>query len=153
MLARRTATLAAAALGLGLLAGCERPLPEVGAYADGEFFQAGAALWCFEGQAYLAAGSCREEDESPTRVDVRNGAMVMIEVPQQVKERGWFVRIVDGQTVVPGPVQKDKSVFRISPSFPEKGTIELQVVALPEGPGMGETSGFWEFTLVDADVS
>jgi hypothetical protein len=154
MLARRTAALAAAVLGLGLLAGCEKPLPEVGAFAGGKFTQAKASLWCFEGEAYLAAGDCRENKQRPTKVKVRPGAPVAVEVPADVKERGWFVRVVDGQNqVAAGPIQKDKSYFTLAADFQRGNTMQIQVVALPPGPGKGETSGFWEFALVNADAS
>lgn len=153
MLLRRTAALAAAALALGFLAGCEKPVPEVGALAGGEFSQATASLWCFDGQAYLAAGDCRENKQQPTRVKVRPGAPVAIEVPHDVKDRGWFVRVVDGQNqVAAGPIQKDKSYFTLAADFQQGNTMQIQVVALPPGPGKGETSGFWEFALVNADA-
>lgn len=154
MLSRRIAALAAAALGLGLLTGCEKPLPEVGVLADGEFKHATASLWCFEGQAYLAAGDCRENSHTPEKVLVRPGAAVAVEVPKAVKERGWFVRVVDGQNQVgAGPIQKDKTYFTLAADFQRGNTMQIQVVAIPQGPNQGETSGFWEFSLVNADAA
>jgi hypothetical protein len=154
MLARRTSALVAAVLSLGLLAGCEKPAPEVGALASGDFHLAHASLWCFEGQAYRNAGDCREDKQTPTKLSVRPGAPVAIEVPHDVKERGWFVRVVDGQNeVAAGPIQKDKSYFTLSADFQRGNTMNIQVVALPQGAGQGETSGFWEFALVNADAS
>jgi hypothetical protein len=148
------ATLATAVLGLGLLTGCEKPLPEVGALAGGEFAKTTATLWCFEGQAYTAAGKCRENKHTPTRLKVRPGAPVAVEVPADVKDRGWFVRIVDGKNqVAAGPIQKDKTYFTLAADFQQGNTMSIQVVALPQGPGEGETSGFWEFALVNADAS
>jgi hypothetical protein len=144
-------TVATAAFAVGTLAGCERPVPEVGAFSSGEFVQASASLWCFEGEAYTAPGACRETKESPALVKTQQGAAVAIEVPKVVKERGWFVRVVRGDEVVPGPIQKNKSFFRLAAEFPQGGsTMRIQVVALPQGANQGETSGVWEFSLVNA---
>jgi hypothetical protein len=148
------ATAAAGVLALGSLAGCEKPLPEVGALAGGEFAHATASLWCFEGDAYLAAGDCRENKQSPTRLTVRPGAPVAVEVPKVVRERGWFVRVVDAEDkVAAGPIQKDRSYFTLAADFQQGNTMQIQVVALPQGPNQGETSGFWEFSLLNADAS
>ena len=148
------ASLAAAALSLGALAGCEKPVPEVGALAGGEFAQAEASLFCFEGEAYRQVGDCREHRRTPTKLSVRPGAAVAVEVPKVVKDRGWFVRVVDGASKVgAGPIQKDKSYFTLAADFSQGNTMQIQVVALPDGPGKGETSGFWEFALINADAS
>jgi hypothetical protein len=154
MTSRRLLAAALAALGLGLLAGCQKPLPEVGAFADNEYARATASLWCFEGQAYTAPGACRENPHARTEVKVRPGGPVGVEVPAEVRERGWFVRVVDGKNqVAAGPIQKDKSYFRLSADFARGNTMTVQIVALPQGTNQGETSGVWEFELVNADAS
>lgn len=148
------ATLATAVLGLALLTGCEKPVPEVGALAGGKFATTSATLWCFEGQAYTASGECHENKHTPKRLKVRPGGAVAVEVPHDVKDRGWFVRIVDGKNqVAAGPIQQDKTYFTLAADFQQGNTMQIQVVALPQGPNEGETSGFWEFALVNADAS
>lgn len=156
MISRRPAVaMAAAALGLGLLAGCEKPTPEVSANSGGDFVQAEATLYCFEGQVYATGGhTCREEVQSPPSLTVRPGEQVAIEVPKDIRERGWFVRIVTGdQKVSPGPIQKDRTYFTFSADFSSGNALGVQVVALPASPNAGEISGVWEISLLNGDAS
>jgi hypothetical protein len=87
---------------------------------------------------------------------VHAGAPVAIEVPQEVRDRGWYVRVVDtkGQ-VLPSHIQHDKSYFRLSADFGGTTRMKLQVVALPasDNAASGQPSGVWEFNLVNADAS
>lgn len=150
---RRAAGAAAAILAALALTGCQKPVPEVTALADGAFVQIPASVFCFGGQKYTGPGSCREAKVTRT-VTVRPSSPVSLEVPQEVRQHGWYVRLVgqNGQ-VTPGPIQKDSSYFKLSADFGQANTLDLQVVALPAGDAAsGQPSGIWELHLRNRDV-
>jgi hypothetical protein len=154
MLTRRRAGATAALLAALALTGCQKPVPEVTALADGEFVQIPASMFCFDGARYTGPGSCREA-KSAQSVTVRPGSPVSVEVPQEIREHGWYVRVVgaNGQ-ITPGPIQKDSSYFKLSADFGQASVLNLQVVALPSGTvGDGQPSGIWELHLRNRDAS
>lgn len=149
------ASISLLSLGLGVLAGCTKPTPAINIVSSGHYQSTDALVWCFNGQHFTGPGSCAEHSAHQPRLKVRAGDQVSVEVPQEVRKRGWYVAVaVSGAggkaQYQRGPIQKDHSYFSFTvPQFPHSQTMTVQVVAVGDGK---QNSGIWQFYLLNKEV-
>jgi hypothetical protein len=148
----RRRLLAAVSAGVAALAltGCERPAPIVTVVSGTNSEWKEADVWCFEGQSF-EAGDCAQRAEGPTRLDVKPGEQVGVDVSKSVVERGWVVELSspDGQQEPQqSQVFEDQHYFAFTaPSAGPQG-LRLTVRAVGEQGESGPPSGVWTFDLV-----
>ncbi len=152
----RLLALAAALLGLALIAGCDKPVPSISIVSAGKYQHTAAVVWCFDGQRFDGPGSCTQRTSSQPRLQVRGGEQLSVEVPQEVRKRGWYVAVAIGRDAKNkeqyqrGPIQHDHSYFSFTvPRFPSSNTMTVQVIAVGDN---NTNSGIWQFFLINKDV-
>lgn len=171
---RRLLALALAVVAVVALAGCQQPAPKIRLLAGGDYFDAGARVWCFPGQRFTGPGSCAERTPDSPRLTVAQGQQIGVEVPREVAKRGWYVSIAvaagdataggtgteknsgaENNSAEPqfqrGAVQRDNSYFSFTvPNFGGNNAISVQVIALGSGD---RNSGLWQFILLNRDAA
>ena len=145
---RRLLAAASATFALAALTSCEKPAPIVTVVAGGESKYTEAAAFCFEEGQTLDSGQCAQRAEGVTRLSVRPGERVGIDVDKELVERGWQLEIADPQD--PQRTQAsavlDKHYFPFTAPGIEPGrTLMLTVRTVDES---GAPSGEWLFELV-----
>ena len=148
---RRLLAASSTALALAALTGCEKPAPLVTLVSGGQSVYKEANLYCFEEGATLEGGECAERAQGATRLEVRQGETVGIDVGKDLVERGWRVQLGDSETpeqVQASDVLEDQHYFTFTaPPVPAEGT-PLTVVTVDEDDA---TTGEWLFQLVPKD--
>jgi len=132
----RAAVLGAGALGMVLLAGCEKPAPGVTIVSQGKSVRAEAARYTF-------GGKVKTYSRPNVSLSVREGAVLGIDVDKQTTQAGWAVKVGDQQLT---DVLKDKHHTTVT--VPPLGTSGAATLVIGEVPRAGgEASGLWIFTL------
>ena len=148
---RRLLAACSATLALGTLTGCEKPAPLVTLVSGGQSVYTEANLYCFADAQTVESGECAERAQGATRLEVRQGETVGVDVGKDLVERGWRVQL--GSSENPDQVQasgvlEDQHYFSFTaPPVPAEGT-PLTVVTVDEDDA---TTGEWLFELVPAD--
>lgn len=129
------------------LTACEKPAPIVTVVSGGRTVHAEAGTWCFEGQS-TAKGNCATRHEGTTRLAVRGGDTVGVDVDKDLAERGWYIELAEpggaqGSEQRSEP-QTDHYFTFTAPNLPTGSSLVLTVRALDGADG---TSGEFRFTL------
>ena len=150
---RRRLLAAAPAVGVLLaLSACEKPAPIVTVVSGGESVYAEANTWCFEGQS---PPDCATRHEGTTRLSVRGGERVGVDVDKELADRGWYLELSDPsspeQAAEPqrSEVQDGHYFTFTAPNLRAGSELLLTVRAVGEGedPATAEPTGEWTFTL------
>jgi hypothetical protein len=147
---RRLLAAASATFALAALTGCEKPAPIVTVVSGGESVHTEAAIFCFDESDTIESDSCSQRATEPTRLAVRGGDRIGIDVDKEVVERGWVLELTD-----PENPQGNQSSDLISkhyfpftaPGIPSEKVLLLTVRAVGEDGFTGE----WHFELVGRD--
>ena len=148
---RRLLASASAAGALLALTACEKPAPIVTVVSGGESVYAEANEWCFEEQT---PPDCAERHEGTTKLSVRGGETVGVDVDKELAERGWYLELSDpageGQAAQPQRSEPQTGHYFTftAPNLPAGSELLLTVRALSEGEDpAAEPTGEWAFTL------
>ena len=148
---RRLLAACSATLALAALTGCEKPAPLVTLVSGGQSVYTEANLYCFEPDKTVEGGDCAERAQGSTRLEVRQGETVGVDVGKDLVERGWRVQLGSAENpeqVQSSAVLEDQHYFTFTaPPVPEEGT-PLTVVTVDEDDA---TTGEWLFLLVPKD--
>ena len=146
---RRLLAAASASLALAALTGCEKPAPLVTLVSGGTSVYTEANAYCFEEGKTLEDGGCAERAQGATRLEVRPGEQVSVDVDKDLVERGWRVQLGTGDE--PDNVSRvfdDQHYFTFeAPGLPPEGA-PLTVSTVDE---QDATTGRWLFLLVPKD--
>lgn len=146
---RRLLATASAAGALLALTACEKPAPIVTVVSGGESVYSEAVTFCFEDQS-LENDDCATRAEGPTRLDVRGGETVGVDVDRELADSGWFIELSDpaGQGEQQQPQRSEPQTGHYfsftAPNLPAGASLRLTVRSLGEG---GEPNGEWAFDL------
>jgi hypothetical protein len=149
---RRLLAAASATTALLALTGCEKPAPIVTVVSGGESAYTEAAKFCFEEGQTLSPETCSTRATGVTRLEVRQGERIGIDVDRELVERGWQLEIVDPadpQRTQASATIRDHYFPFTAPGIAPDGTLLLTVrtVTGPEDAPTGE----WRFELVNRD--
>lgn len=149
---RRLAVISALALSPLLLAGCDKPNPEVTVWSGTTSVHTQALCWAHQENAALTPRECATEaltaaaaGQGAAQLDVRPGQTVGISVDPEVAESGWSIQI--GTQVLASNLTE--TYFRFT--FPETGVTTggegfvMQVIAAAKPSG---NRGYWFFRLL-----
>lgn len=137
----RAALAAAALLAVPVLAGCERPTPQITVFSGSTSVQTEARAFCFPEEE----GGCaaRQGTRVPS-LDVRPGNTVGISVDKEVAEQGWAVFVNDQQAS--RPTNDLYQRFQVGPqNFAENDRL---LFSIRTAGGEEEGNGQWEVLLV-----
>ena len=146
---RRLLAACSATLALGALSGCEKPAPLVTLVSGDQSVYSEAVVYCFEEDATLETDECAQRAEGPTRLEVRPGEQIGVDVGKDLVERGWRIQLgPDGNTDNLSPVFEDQHYFAFeAPGLPPEGApFTVFTVDDQERP-----TGRWLFQLVPKD--
>ena len=147
MNARRLLHSAFAVGALLALSACEKPTPLVTVVSGGTSVYSEASTWCFEDQT---PPDCTERDQGTTRLQVRGGETVGIDVGKELVDDGWFIELSDpqAQDAEAQPQRSEPQTGHYftfdAPNLPAGSRLLLTVRSLTED---AEPSGEWQFTL------
>jgi hypothetical protein len=145
---RRLLAAASATFALAALTACEKPAPIVTVVSGGESTYTEAATFCFDEGQTLDSGACAQRAAGATRLEVRPGERIGIDVDKELVERGWQLEISDPQdpqrTQASATITKHYFPFT-APGIAEGGALMLTVRTVDEG---GAPTGEWLFELV-----
>jgi hypothetical protein len=146
---RRLLAATSAGLALAALTGCEKPAPLVTLVSGGQSVYTEANVYCFEEDKTIEDGKCAERAQGPTRLEVRPGERVGVDVGKDLVERGWRIQLGPGDNAENvSPVLEDQHYFTFTaPGLPEEGAA-FTVFTVNEEE---ETTGRWLFQLVPKD--
>lgn len=145
---RRLRTTACAVGALLALTACEKPAPLVTVVSGGTSVHAEANTFCFEGQK---PPKCAQRHEGSTRLAVRGGERVGVDVGKELVDRGWYIELSDpnaqGEQAQPQRSEPQSGhYFTFSaPNLPRGSSLRLTVHTL--GGEQAESTGQWIFTL------
>ena len=146
---RRLLAAASATFALAALSACERPAPLVTVVSGGESVYREANLFCFEEGQTLESGACAERAQGATRLEVRPGNRIGIDVDEELAEGGWDFVLSDpndpNRTQGIGPLENHYFPFSV-PAIESNGSLLLTVRSLSES---GQPTGEWQFQLVN----
>lgn len=132
----RVAVIGTGAIGLALLAGCEKPAPGVTIVSQGQSVRADAAIYTFDGKV-------KTYSRPNVTLSVREGDTIGIDVDKDVAGQGWAVKVGDQQLT---DVLKGK--HHTSVTVPPLGQAGGATLVVGEVPKAGQqASGLWIFTL------
>lgn len=145
---RRLLATASVAGALLALTACEKPSPIVTVVSGGESVYSEADVFCFEDQS-LEAGDCATRNEGTTRLPVRAGEAVGVDVDKELAEGGWLIELSDpaqGEQAQPQRSEPQTGHYFqfTAPNLPSGSTLLLTVRSLDEA---GTPTGEWRFTL------
>lgn len=145
---RRLLAASSTALALAALSGCEKPAPLVTLVSGGQSVYSEANTWCFEEGQTIEGGECAERAEGVTRLEVRPGETVGVDVGKELVQRGWRVQLGTGEEQGnTSPVLEDQHYFTFeAPGLPPEGA-PFTVVTV----GEAGVSGEWRFLLTPKD--
>jgi hypothetical protein len=149
MNARRPLACVAAVGALLALSACEKPAPIVTVVSGGESVYAEANTWCFEGQS---GDECAERASGTTRIPVRAGETVGVDVDKELADEGWYLELSapegsQGQEPQRSEPQEGHYFSFTAPSLAAGSSLRLDVRAVGEGE---EPRGTWRFELTPA---
>jgi len=147
-MSRRYASLA---VGAGLLlstSACTKPSPIVTIVTNGHSVHASAANYCFGGRPLVSEDQCVADGPKTTKIDVRAGDTVGIDVDSDLAETGWVV--YDPISKLNGDLHKDH-YFSFTASFGPSETVALveihQVQPATGTAQLNKVLGIWRFEL------
>jgi hypothetical protein len=147
---RRLLAATSTALALAALAGCEKPAPLVTLVSGGQSVYKQANIYCFEEGVTVDSGECAQRADGATRLEVRRGETIGVDVGKDLVERGWRVQVGSGtaEQVQASDVLEDQHYFTFTaPNLPAEG-VPLVVVTVDEDDA---STGEWLFQLVPED--
>ena len=147
---RRLLAATSTALALAALAGCEKPAPLVTLVSGGQSVYKQANIYCFDEGVTVDSGQCAQRAEGATRLEVRQGETIGVDVGKDLVERGWRVQVGSGtaEQVQASDVLEDQHYFTFTaPNLPAEG-VPLVVVTVDEDDA---STGEWLFQLVPKD--
>ncbi len=131
----RAAALLCLPVALVLLAGCEKPTPEV-------TVQGGGTSLRTEPLRYNLDGKTVENRNGPKVLAVRPGQTVNISVDKKVADAGWLVLLGNKIT----RIDRGQHHYAFpAPDFANEPEVSLVVFQQP--PSGGDATGSWIFTL------
>jgi len=147
---RRLLAATSTALALAALAGCEKPAPLVTLVSGGQSVYKQANIYCFDEGVTVDSGECAQRADGATRLEVRRGETIGVDVGKDLVERGWRVQVGSGtaEQVQASDVLEDQHYFTFTaPNLPAEG-VPLVVVTVDEDDA---STGEWLFQLVPED--
>ena len=146
---RRLLAAASTALALAVLTGCEKPAPLVTLVSGGQSIYTQANTYCFEEGQTIDSGECAQRAQGRTRLEVRPGELVGVDVGKDLVERGWRIRLGNDENPAnTSPVIQGRHYFTFdAPGLPEEGA-PFMVSTVDEQDAM---TGVWLFQLVPRD--
>jgi hypothetical protein len=146
---RRLLAATSAGFALAALTGCEKPAPLVTLVSGGQSVYTEANVYCFEEDKTIEGGKCAERAQGPTRLEVRPGERVGVDVGKDLVERGWRIQLGPGDDADNvSPVLEEQHYFTFTaPGLPEEGAA-LTVFTVNDEEA---TTGRWLFQLVPKD--
>lgn len=144
MHARPLATVAAGALLLVGLTGCEKPTPGVTVSSGTHSVHIESTTYCRDGQT-AAQQNCVENLKRMGLVRVKAGELVGIDVDSSVAKHGWI--LVDTDANARSEVQ-DTHYFSYTPDFRSGPIVHLEIRSLDRVSNDASTTGVWKFQLV-----
>jgi hypothetical protein len=150
MNARRPLACVAAVGALLALSACEKPAPIVTVVSGGESVWTEASTWCFEGQT---GDECAERATGTTRLPVRAGETVGVDVDKELADGGWYLELsapgAEGEQQPQRSEPQEGHYFSFTaPSLTQGSSLQLDVRAVGEGE---EPRGQFRFELVPAE--
>lgn len=149
-LRRRALAVLTAGLSLVTLAGCQKPVPEVGVVSGGTYVSQPATTWCFTFQD-AAMNRCRNDTAAPREIRVKDGASVGISVPSELKDTPWAVVLsAPGTASTPerSPFQVGKTYLSLTPKLETTPQLLAEVVSYDSDGQTVRATGLWRFVLV-----
>jgi hypothetical protein len=146
---RRLLAAASATLALAALTGCEKPAPLVTLVSGGTSVYTEATTYCFEEDTTVEGGECAKRADGPTRLEVRPGERIGVDVGKDLVERGWRIQLGTGEDPNQvSPVLEDQHYFSFTaPGLPPEGEV-FTVFTVDE---QDARTGEWRFELVPKD--
>jgi hypothetical protein len=148
-LRRRTLAVLVAGVSLLALAGCQKPVPEVGIVSGGTYLTQPASTYCF---TLGPAPKCRTGHEAPREVHVREGAAIGVSVPRDVADSPWYLELsLPGQpaTAQRSPIQEVGTTYlSLTPRFATAPRLQAEVVSGRFDGRQLLEAGRWRFLLV-----
>jgi len=143
---RRLLAASCSVFALTALTGCEKPAPLVTLVSGGQSVYTEANVYCFQEDKTVADGGCAERAQGSTRLEVRPGEVLGIDVGKDLVERGWRWQLGPGRDPdYVSQVFEDQHYFAFeAPPLPEEG-IPLVVSTVDDEDA---TTGRWLFQLV-----
>lgn len=145
---RRLLAATSVTFALAALTACEKPAPLVTVVSGDESVYTEASTFCFEEGRTLDSGECAQRAEGPTRLEVRAGQTVGVDVGKELVERGWRLQLVDPanpEQAQASPTLDSHYFTFTAPGIPPGSTLDLTVVTVDEA---GAATGEWAFELV-----
>ncbi len=145
---RRLLAAASATLSLAALTACEKPAPIVTLVSGGHSVYTEAATFCFEDGQKLESGECARRTSSLTRLEVRGGDVVGVDVDKELAERGWQLELQDPndpQGTQRSPTIQDHYFTFTAPGLQPGGRLLLTVRTVDQ---QDAATGEWQFELV-----
>lgn len=145
---RRLLAAASATFALAALTACEKPAPIVTVVSGGTSVYTEASAFCFDEDATLQSAECAQRATEPTRIAVRPGERIGIDVDKELAERGWQLEIADPQDpqrTQASPTITDHYFPFTAPGIAPDGMLLLTVRTVDE---QGVPTGEWLFELV-----
>jgi hypothetical protein len=143
MPARPHAPVAAGALLLVALTGCEKPTPGVTLSSGTQSVHMEATTFCRDGQT-PAKQDCVEHLSRVAEITVKQGNQVSVDVDRTIAEHGWILVLPAGNQR--SDVQ-DEHHFAYTPDFSAGPFIDLEVRSLDRVADDAQTTGIWKFRL------
>ena len=146
---RRLLAACSATLALGALSGCEKPAPLVTLVSGDQSVYSEAVVYCFEEDATLETDECAQRAEGPTRLEVRPGEQIGVDVGKDLVERGWRFKLgSDENPDYVSQVFEDQHYFAFeAPPLPGTGALFTVFTSDDEDVPTGE----WRLQLVPKD--
>ena len=145
---RRLLAAASATCALVALSGCEKPAPIVTVVSGGSSVYTEASEFCFDEEQTVDGGGCSQRATEATRLEVRPGERVGIDVDGELAERTWTLEIADPndpqRTQGSSPISDHYFPFT-APGIAPGGMLLLTVRTVN---ATGGATGVWEFELV-----
>ena len=145
---RRLLAAASATFALVALTACEKPAPIVTLVSGGESVYTEASVFCFEEDATLEGAECAERATGLTRLEVRGGDVVGVDVDKELADRGWQLELQDPndpQSTQRSPTIDDHYFTFTAPGLQPGGRLLLTVRTVN---GEDQPTGEWAFELV-----
>ena len=147
----------AASLGAGVcllgLTGCQKPTPIVSLYSGGSTIHDASFSYCFPGQDPAkeqgAEGACRfDADRAPTRLEVKPGDPVLVDVDKDLADAGWVVALMPegGQRQTLAVMDGHTGTFQ--PDFNQGARQFVEVRKLESPRTDARVLGLWLFEIV-----
>ena len=148
---RRLLAAASATFAVTALTGCEKPAPIVTVVSGGTSVYTEASTFCFEEGATLDSDGCSQRAAEPTRLAVRPGERIGIDVDRELVDRGWTLEIADPQD--PERTQGSTTISDhyfpfTAPGIAQGGMLMLTIRTVDEA---NAATGVWRFELVNRE--